>query len=213
MSSVLGLGLERISPWPWPRNFFVSLALSLVSSTPPLVKIADHRFEEILLEIGFMEKMRATRGNKEPRSAPNLVHSSAKIDLMRLTPYHCTSVFRTFCDIWKRWLCKVSCSIGLSHFASCLLYTKNCKLAISCGITCLMFDYETSRFFILQEILQSHTFLMSPKLETLANDFESNGLNLFFWIRGTVCGAPHSPVVSFSQHSSLSAIETVIFSR
>ena len=25
---VLGLGLERVCPWPWPRNFFVSLALA-----------------------------------------------------------------------------------------------------------------------------------------------------------------------------------------
>ena len=34
----LVLGLERICPWPWLRNFFVFLALvsSLVSSTPPL---------------------------------------------------------------------------------------------------------------------------------------------------------------------------------
>ena len=36
VSLVLGLGLERVCPWP--RNFFVSLALasSLLSSTPPL---------------------------------------------------------------------------------------------------------------------------------------------------------------------------------
>ena len=31
----LGFGLERVCPWP--RNFFVSLASSLVSSTPPLL--------------------------------------------------------------------------------------------------------------------------------------------------------------------------------
>ena len=43
-SSIPVLGLERFCsrkgcPWPWPRIFFVSLALasSLVSSTPPLV--------------------------------------------------------------------------------------------------------------------------------------------------------------------------------
>ena len=43
-SSIPVLGLERVCPrkgcpWPWPRNFFVSLALasSLVSSTPSLV--------------------------------------------------------------------------------------------------------------------------------------------------------------------------------
>ena len=44
-SSIPVLGLERFCPrkgcpWPWPRIFFVSLALasSLVSSTPPLLK-------------------------------------------------------------------------------------------------------------------------------------------------------------------------------
>ena len=43
-SSIPVLGLESVCPrkgcsWPWPRIFFVSLALasSLVSSTPPLV--------------------------------------------------------------------------------------------------------------------------------------------------------------------------------
>ena len=44
VSLVLGLGLERFCPrkgCPWPRIFFVSLALasSLVSSTPLLVQI------------------------------------------------------------------------------------------------------------------------------------------------------------------------------
>ena len=43
VSLVLGLGLERFCSWPWPRNFFVSLALasSLMSSTPPLVFTAN----------------------------------------------------------------------------------------------------------------------------------------------------------------------------
>ena len=37
VSLVLGIGLERVCPWPW--NFFVCLALasSFVSSTPPLL--------------------------------------------------------------------------------------------------------------------------------------------------------------------------------
>ena len=41
------LGLERVCPWPWPRNFFVFLALasSLVSSTPPLVSSLQAHFE------------------------------------------------------------------------------------------------------------------------------------------------------------------------
>ena len=42
MFLVLGLGLESVCPWkgcpwPWPQIFFVSLASSLVSSTPPLI--------------------------------------------------------------------------------------------------------------------------------------------------------------------------------
>ena len=42
-SSIPVLGLESVCPrkgcpWPWPRIFFVSLASSLVSSTPPLVR-------------------------------------------------------------------------------------------------------------------------------------------------------------------------------
>ena len=47
-SSIPVLGLERVCPrkgcsWPWPRIFFVSLALasSLVSSTPPLLTSFD----------------------------------------------------------------------------------------------------------------------------------------------------------------------------
>ena len=43
-SSIPVLGLESVCPrkgcpwpWPWPRIFFVSLASSLVSSTPPLL--------------------------------------------------------------------------------------------------------------------------------------------------------------------------------
>ena len=34
---VLGFGLERVCRWPWPQIFFVSLASSLVSSTPLLI--------------------------------------------------------------------------------------------------------------------------------------------------------------------------------
>ena len=39
VSLVLGLGLKRVCPWP--RNFFMSLASSLVFSTPPLVIITN----------------------------------------------------------------------------------------------------------------------------------------------------------------------------
>ena len=38
VSMVLGLDLERVCPWPWPRNFFVSLGSRLVSSTPPMAR-------------------------------------------------------------------------------------------------------------------------------------------------------------------------------
>ena len=50
-SSIPVLGLESVCPrkgcpWPWPRIFYVSLALasSLVSSTPPLVAIHQGSF-------------------------------------------------------------------------------------------------------------------------------------------------------------------------
>ena len=50
VSLVLGLGLEHSCPWPrkgcpwpWPRIFFVSLASSLVSSTPPLSLVTQKR--------------------------------------------------------------------------------------------------------------------------------------------------------------------------
>ena len=45
-SSIPVLGLERFCPrkgCPWPRIFFVSLALSLMSSTPPLQMIFLNR--------------------------------------------------------------------------------------------------------------------------------------------------------------------------
>ena len=46
-SSIPVLDLESVCPqkgcpWPWPRIFFVSLASSLVSSTPPLVGNNDN---------------------------------------------------------------------------------------------------------------------------------------------------------------------------
>ena len=57
-SSIPVLGLESVCPrkgcpWPWPRIFFVSLALasSLVSSTPPLL-------------IGLVGFLRASKSNK-----------------------------------------------------------------------------------------------------------------------------------------------------
>ena len=50
-SSIPVLGLESVCPrkgcpwlWPWPRIFFVFLATSLVSSTPPLILIVDARY-------------------------------------------------------------------------------------------------------------------------------------------------------------------------
>ena len=37
VSLLLGLGLDRVCPWSWLRNFFVSLASSLVTSTLLLI--------------------------------------------------------------------------------------------------------------------------------------------------------------------------------
>ena len=45
VSSIPVLGIERFCPQkgcPWPRIFFVSLALSLVSLTPPLVDTSSY---------------------------------------------------------------------------------------------------------------------------------------------------------------------------
>ena len=48
-------------------------------------------------------------------------------------------------------------------------------------------EYLASLCFVLQEILQSHRFMMSEKFETrFANGSDSNGLNLFSRIRGIV---------------------------
>ena len=55
-SVFLVLGLERVCPRPWSRNFFVSLALALVSSfvssTPPLVRGCRY-FSGISVRISF----------------------------------------------------------------------------------------------------------------------------------------------------------------
>ena len=60
-SSIPVLGLESVCPrkgcpWPWPRIFFVSLALasSLVSSTPPLLIMCNlSMFEALWLSASF----------------------------------------------------------------------------------------------------------------------------------------------------------------
>ena len=57
-SSIPVLGLESVCPrkgcpWPWPRIFFVSLALalasSLVSSTPSLMATSNCKMSEIIV--------------------------------------------------------------------------------------------------------------------------------------------------------------------
>ena len=62
-SSIPVLGLESVCPrkgcsWPWPRIFFVSLALalasSLVSSTPPLVEILYLYLSILYLSINWI---------------------------------------------------------------------------------------------------------------------------------------------------------------
>ena len=67
-SSIPVLGLESVCPrkgcpWPWPRIFFVSLALalasSLVSSTPPLVantrkSLKFYRFESARILVSLI---------------------------------------------------------------------------------------------------------------------------------------------------------------
>ena len=59
--------------------------------------------KEILLEIGFIQEMRTTWGNKEaPQTFSHNFISLQKHNLIRLTPYHCQPCLHThFCDITK----------------------------------------------------------------------------------------------------------------
>ena len=50
-SSVAVFSLKRFCPWPWRRIFFVSLASSLVSSTPPLLSTLVSIFRLGLLRL------------------------------------------------------------------------------------------------------------------------------------------------------------------
>ena len=69
---------------------------------------------KILLEIGFIEEMRTTRGNKEvPQTFFHISHSSRKIILIRLTPYHWQPCISQFCDISKGLLYISTGSLGL----------------------------------------------------------------------------------------------------
>ena len=51
-------------------------------------------FKEILPEIGFIEEMRTTSGNKEVLQT--FFHNSRKYNLIRLTPYHWQSRISQF---------------------------------------------------------------------------------------------------------------------
>ena len=59
VSLVLGLGLKHSCPWPWPRIFFVSLALAsnLVSSTPSLVLWCSNVFTVTYLLLLFFSHL------------------------------------------------------------------------------------------------------------------------------------------------------------
>ena len=74
-SSIPVLGLESVCPrkgcpWPWPRIFFVSLASSLVSSTPPLTST-------IVLKPGLWSHCRNDRANISPELYAKLLNCQA----------------------------------------------------------------------------------------------------------------------------------------
>ena len=54
----LVLGLERACAWPWPRNCFVPLASSLVSSTPPMSPMPE--FKKLLSLVIFFSTNQKT---------------------------------------------------------------------------------------------------------------------------------------------------------
>ena len=59
-------------------------------------------FEEILLEIGFIEEMRTTCGNEEvPQTFFLYTPCLRKYTLIRLTSYHWQPCILQFCDITK----------------------------------------------------------------------------------------------------------------
>ena len=59
-------------------------------------------YKEILHEIGFMEEMRNTEGNKEvPQTIFHNYPYLQKYVLIRLTPYHWQSCILQFCNITK----------------------------------------------------------------------------------------------------------------
>ena len=76
---VLGLGLERVCSCPWLRKFFVSLASSLVSSTPPLVLRLKKRhsyYKKILLQFLGSAKLKLWNIQKKSQQhLPQLKHN------------------------------------------------------------------------------------------------------------------------------------------
>ena len=67
-----------------------------------LFTIHDKSFNEIFLEIGFIEKMRTTLSNIHHTSVLNLdtpLLLSTRVYLIRLTPHHWQSRISNFCEI------------------------------------------------------------------------------------------------------------------
>ena len=100
------------------------------------------------------------RGRPRGQGRPRGLHLClfAKINFICLTLHHWQKLVLKFRDIRKGRLCKIRNNKAVFDDQTlCFLFSnKFCKLAISRGISYAMFD-------ILQEILQSHPFLIVTK--------------------------------------------------
>ena len=56
-------------------------------------------FKELLLEIGYIEQIKTTRGNRGARNLVRLLLLSTKINLIRSTLYHWQPCVSKFCYI------------------------------------------------------------------------------------------------------------------
>ena len=81
---------------------------------------------------------------------------SAKVDLIRLTPYHWQPFISNFRDITKWWLCKISCR--LLNITLLILQEIKCSaIFVSNKLPIVWLSNVT--FIFLHEILNSHSFL------------------------------------------------------
>ena len=75
-----------------------------------LIQTFHYVLKEILLETSFVEMKTILSHEKMPPNLVPLFPLSAKLDLIRLTPYNWLPCVSKFCDIRKVRLCKISCT-------------------------------------------------------------------------------------------------------